>query len=244
MPHVVMTAAQRTQPRRLWWAALLLGAVTMLSAASGVHPWLAAEPLAPAVAIDGDTLQVDGEVLQLFGIDAPELGQLCQRRGLSWHCGREAASELQKRIELGGGRVDCQRRGEGSGTTGFPEAVCQIGAEDLAQVMVETGNAITLENGSPGYGDAERYAKEAGIGIWRGSFEPPWEWRAALQNDAGERQADCLVKGVVDAAGEHLYYVPNDPDYAGVEPDAARGGRTFCTDEEASRAGWRRPGEV
>jgi endonuclease YncB( thermonuclease family) len=28
--------------------------------------------------IDGDTLQVDGAIVQLYGIDAPELGQLCE----------------------------------------------------------------------------------------------------------------------------------------------------------------------
>ena len=41
--------------------------------------------------IDGDTLQVDGDVVQLYGIDAPELGQLCESDGRLWHCGMEAA---------------------------------------------------------------------------------------------------------------------------------------------------------
>jgi hypothetical protein len=32
---------------------------------------------------------------------------------------------------------------------------------------------------STGYLQAESAAKRAGAGIWRGEFEPPWEWRAA-----------------------------------------------------------------
>ena len=35
--------------------------------------------------IDADTLQVDGKVVQLYGIDAPELGQLCESGGSLWH---------------------------------------------------------------------------------------------------------------------------------------------------------------
>jgi endonuclease YncB( thermonuclease family) len=41
--------------------------------------------------IDGDTVEIDGRLVQLYGIDAPELGQLCDRDGELWECGREAA---------------------------------------------------------------------------------------------------------------------------------------------------------
>jgi endonuclease YncB( thermonuclease family) len=222
------------------WA-LLLGVLAVLASGGA---WVAAGPRIATV-IDGDTIQIDDEVVQLYGIDAPELGQLCRRGDLTWHCGRDAAADLQKRIELGGGHVQCQppaspRR---SGETVFPASSCKIGNEDLALVMVETGNALAIAGGGPGYWDAQAYAREAGIGIWRGTFDPPWEWRAIQQSDpaAWQAAADCLVKGRIDPAGQRIYYVPLDPAYPGIVLDPARGERLFCSDEEASQAGWQRP---
>ena len=43
--------------------------------------------------IDGDTIQVAGQRIRLYGIDAPEINQLCQRKGAPWLCGVEAAKK-------------------------------------------------------------------------------------------------------------------------------------------------------
>jgi endonuclease YncB( thermonuclease family) len=240
-----MMSAQSDPSRalRVWltWT-LLLGLLVVLASGGA---WVAAGPRLATV-IDGDTIEVDGETVQLYGIDAPELGQLCRRDGLTWHCGRDAAADLQKRIDLGGGQVECQPPPEPgrSGKSVFPERSCKIGSEDLALVMVETGNALAITDGGPGYRDAQAYAKGAGIGVWRGAFDPPWAWRAMQQNDpvAWQAAADCLVKGRIEPDGERVYYVPLDPAYPKIELDPDRGERVFCSDEEASQAGWRRPG--
>lgn len=237
--------APRRTTRLGWMAALLLAATAVLTAGGNLHPKATAEPLRATV-VDGDTLQVDGAVVQLYGIDAPELGQLCERHGAPWHCGRDAAEELKKRIELGGGRVECRAwpSGEaGAGASPFPARVCEIGTEDLALVMVETGNAVAADTGPPAYRDAQAYAEDAGIGLWRGRFDLPWDWRER-QGAGAQDDADCLIKGTIDPAGQQLYYVPTDADYGTITLDPERGERPFCADEEASRAGWRRPGEV
>ncbi len=50
-----------------------------------------ADVTGPARVVDGDTIEVAGERIRLHGIDAPESGQSCQRRGVAWLCGAEAS---------------------------------------------------------------------------------------------------------------------------------------------------------
>jgi endonuclease YncB( thermonuclease family) len=62
--------------------------------------------------IDGDGLEIDGVAHRLFGIDAPEQGQKCNRKGGgNWPCGKSATRALQKLIEQG--PVQCKSRGRG-----------------------------------------------------------------------------------------------------------------------------------
>jgi endonuclease YncB( thermonuclease family) len=45
--------------------------------------------------IDGDTLQIHGTRIRLWGIDAPESNQLCRNdESLQYRCGAKAANEL------------------------------------------------------------------------------------------------------------------------------------------------------
>lgn len=199
--------------------------------------------------IDGDTLQIDGHTVQLYGIDAPELGQYCERNGELWECGREAALFLQKTVEFEGPPIECSPWGEEPADEDSSElviGVCQVGPKVVGLTMVQNGYAMALPDSFPDYKEAEKQARQAKLGLWRGDFVPPWQWREGKGGEA--RSSDwvrrCSVKGALGRAGEAIYYVPTDPDYDQVAIDPARGERMFCSDEEARAAGWTRASET
>ena len=49
--------------------------------------------------VDGDTLEIGVHRIRLYGIDAPEPDQLCQRDGRPWRCGSEATFAMAALIE-------------------------------------------------------------------------------------------------------------------------------------------------
>jgi endonuclease YncB( thermonuclease family) len=135
-------------------------------------------PDAKLVSVDGDTIRAaNGAEYRIFGIDAPELHQTClEANGKSWLCGRAAKTKLTTIINRG--NVNCDARA--TDRFGRTVAVCSAeGMPDIGEALVREGYAIDL-GGAAGhpYRDAEAEAKEAKRGIWRGSFELPWEWRA------------------------------------------------------------------
>ena len=86
--------------------------------------------------VDGDTIEIHGQRIRLFGIDAPESSQLCVRpTGERWRCGQQASLALADRI--GRATVSCQHRD--LDRYGRVVAVCFKGNEDLNRWMVANG---------------------------------------------------------------------------------------------------------
>src|SRR5271166_5682860 len=89
-----------------------------------------------ASVIDGDTIEIHGQRIRLFGIDAPESSQLCMgSTGERWRCGQQASFALADRI--GRTTVSCQPRDVDR--YGGVVAVCFKGNEDLNRWMVANG---------------------------------------------------------------------------------------------------------
>lgn len=126
-------------------------------------------------AIDGDTLDFGGMRVRLFGIDAPEIGQACERDGVSWACGSEARELLESLVA--GEQVECSPHSHDR--YGRAVAVCSIGRQDLAETLARTGLAIALEQFSADYVAAAEQARASRLGIWAGTFEIPADFRAS-----------------------------------------------------------------
>jgi endonuclease YncB( thermonuclease family) len=136
--------------------------------------WLAGRqtPQVAGVAriIDGDSLEVAGVEIRLYGIDAPEYRQYCFRRGRPWACGVEATRAL--RAMIANRPVACRAREQDR--YGRTVAVCSVGGVDLGAAMVSAGHAVAYG----AYDAEERTARDARRGIWSSTFDRPAVWRA------------------------------------------------------------------
>lgn len=128
----------------------------------------------PARAIDGDTLEVQGQRIRLLGIDAPESGQACRdAQGTPYPCGERARMAMAQMIA--GQQVSCTV--ERADRYGRGLAVCRAGGLDLNAEMVRRGAAVAYIDRR--YQAQEQEARQARRGIWAGAFERPEDWRRA-----------------------------------------------------------------
>jgi endonuclease YncB( thermonuclease family) len=127
-----------------------------------------------ASVIDGDTLEIHGQRVRLYGIDAPESGQGCtDARGASYRCGQKAAEVLDYRIS--DGVVTCEPKDRDRYRRVV--ALCRVYGEDLGAWMVGLGWALAFRKSSTRYVAAEELASRRKAGIWAGRFTTPWQWR-------------------------------------------------------------------
>ncbi|MBP8234840.1 MAG: thermonuclease family protein [Rhizorhabdus sp.] len=192
----------------------------------------------PAAVVDGDTLHVRGERVRLFGVDAPELSQMCGAGTSKVACGQLAAQWLKSRVEgrvLRCARVDTDRYGR-------VVARCSLDGADVGLAIVEAGWATAYRKYSLDYVGAEQLARATRRGIWATGFQPPEAYRRA-QREAVVPQsppdARCAVKGNVNSKGSRIYHLPGSRDYATVRINPLKGERWFCSAAEAAAAGWR-----
>ena len=127
-----------------------------------------------ASVIDGGTLEIHGQRIRIWGIDAPEGGQLGIKGGRPWRCGHDCALALAG--FLGSRTVECIPHARDE----FDRLVarCLVNDQDIGDWMVRNGWVLDYNKYSNGhYADAQVEAQQARRGLWQGEFDLPWKWR-------------------------------------------------------------------
>ena len=214
----------------------LCTALVMAFFSSPAHADLAGR----ASVIDGDTIEIHGQHIRLYGVDAPESSQTCQMGGKADRCGQKAAIELSNL--LSGKTVTCKRIDTDRYNREVAE--CFVGSTSVNSWMARNGWALAYRQYSMKFVADEQLAKREQLGIWQGKFQEPWNYRKAQRQSKSAAQqapnAGCVIKGNISSKGDKIYHVPSAPSYKDVSINVRKGERWFCSENEAVAAGWRK----
>ncbi len=156
---------------------MLLGAVAAAVADDLPVYRGAAEVTGPAM------LRLEGKRILLWGVDAPVRGQPCHAGDKKWDCATASAKTLLNIV--GNQEISCQTRRVDQFGRVF--AVCKAGEIDVNRALVEAGMAVALPKETIDYVAAEAAAKDKGIGVWRGPFMAPADYREMQTGHPQER---------------------------------------------------------
>lgn len=129
--------------------------------------------ITPQDVADGDTITLKGQKIRLHGIDAPELSQQCEVKGARTACGtlaKQALIGFLVAAEVRCDRKDVDRYGR-------YVSICFVDGTDVSAAMVRAGLAVAYRQYSMDYVAEEEAARQHKIGLWKGKFDMPWDWR-------------------------------------------------------------------
>lgn len=187
--------------------------------------------------ISGDTIEIDGQVHRLHGIDAPEFAQVCKdKNGKDWRCGEAVAEKLQRMAE--NGAVTCEPIGRDY--YGRHISHCFYYGLDLNARLVREGDAWAFLRYAQDYAQEEELARREGLGIWQAHNQRAEVFRDFKWQIARDIAPDgCPIKGDINAQRERVYFMPWDQHYTQIRISSAHGERWFCDEAEARFNGWR-----
>ncbi len=127
----------------------------------------------PTRVLSGDTLVMNGYVIKLYAVAAPDIKQTCAAQdGRGYRCGQQSAIWLSE--WLSDNQVEChivQDSGQG-----YLIGVCMLGAYDIGAAIINAGWAVANPAQSKIYEPYQNQAIENRRGMWDGKFYMPWDW--------------------------------------------------------------------
>ena len=123
--------------------------------------------------VDGDTIHINETKYRLYGIDAPEMKQVCKVNEENYKCGVKSKEFLVSLI--GNQSVKCNRKDIDRYRRIVAE--CFAGLTNLNKELVRNGWALAYKDYSKDYVSDEEFAQKNNLGVWRGTFIHPKKWR-------------------------------------------------------------------
>ena len=195
----------------------------------------AADLVGPVRVIDADTIDVGGERVRLYGIDAPEMDQTClTEQGVAFQCGVWARDKVAARFGFRMARCTVQDVDQYQRSV----ATCDVGGADMGRVLVQEGWAFAYRKFAMDYDLDEKGAAIRDAGLHALRVQSPAQFRVARV--AGRVPVDpaCVIKGNISRNGR-IFHAPGQAFYDRTGIDLARGERWFCSAGQARAAGWR-----
>jgi endonuclease YncB( thermonuclease family) len=215
------------------------GGGAMLPTMSSLSYTNATKPLeGRAVAVSGDALRFGATLVRLNGIEAPEREQRCLRgNNRKWRCAESAQAALEKLTR--GKTISCELGARDEHSRQL--ATCAVEGRDVAAELVRDGHVFATGNFLTRYGRLESEARSNKAGVWAAgdATERAADFRAKAWEEARRTAPEgCPIKGAVSGAGR-IYVLPWASDYSATRVRAQRGERWFCSEKDATAAGWR-----
>jgi endonuclease YncB( thermonuclease family) len=188
-----------------------------------------------AVAISGDLMRVGGTLVRLSNVEAPDAHQPCHRaNGRRWNCASAAKAGLARLIRRR--TVSCTPTGQEDGSAIV--AQCHTEKIDVAAELVRHGYVFAVRSFFGSLSGEEDAARAAKAGIWQGEILRPQAWRDQEWQDAMHSAPDgCPIKGYIRASSK-LYALPWSENYDRTKVRIDKGGRWFCSEDDAKAAGF------
>ena len=133
-------------------------------------------PAAAQKVVDGDTIEVNGTTYRLYGIEAPDDGEICPD---GWPAAYEAEAYLNRLIH--DKEVTCVPIGRPRPEEA--DAICRADGVDIGAAMVTGGMAFAAIPYSARYISQEDAAAAARRGVHRHKCLTPRDWRERLDAD-------------------------------------------------------------
>ena len=124
--------------------------------------------------IDGDTIEIDGSRIQLWGVSAPDQFMVCKDAFLAGEEARDALTRI-----IGNHDVDCVAMTIMDPSPIRPPppipSLCLVDGVDIGAEMIGSGLALN-ENGPQHrrYAEREDAARQAALGLWGHNCLPEW----------------------------------------------------------------------
>ena len=165
---------------------------------SQAHRWLSG----PAYVVDGDSFSIQGVLIRLAGIDAPEVDQLCYRGNIPHRCGIDAREWLAATIE--DKRTDCEIHYIDAAQRAV--ATCWVNGSEINGWAIKEGQALVWEGAPSPYRGMEEDARRRQAGVWAFDFRHPAQWRTLTQ--AARDKADHAMQDGAAPLTKPFPYAP------------------------------------